>query len=68
MECGVSECDHEASILRTPWPSRGLLRHGKKNTAWYEVLHYKGMKSMQPTNDVACKWNWSVHEYIFLLH
>jgi hypothetical protein len=22
-ECGVSECDTEASIARSPWPSRG---------------------------------------------
>jgi len=27
-ECGVSECDREASIMRRPWPTRGLLRHG----------------------------------------
>jgi hypothetical protein len=22
-EYGVSECDHEASIMRRPWPARG---------------------------------------------
>jgi hypothetical protein len=22
-ECGVSECDHEASIMKRPWPTRG---------------------------------------------
>ena len=22
-ECGVSECDREASIMRRPWPTRG---------------------------------------------
>jgi hypothetical protein len=27
-ECGVSECDREASIMRRPWPTRGLSRHG----------------------------------------
>jgi len=31
-ECGVSECDHEFSIVSSPWPSRGLLRHGKNNS------------------------------------
>jgi len=31
-ECGVSECDREASLMRRPWPARGLLRHGKKDT------------------------------------
>jgi hypothetical protein len=25
----VSECDHETSITRKPWPNRGLSRHGK---------------------------------------
>ena len=25
----VSECDHEALITRRPWPTRGLMRHGK---------------------------------------
>ena len=24
----VCECDREASIMRRPWPTRGLLRHG----------------------------------------
>jgi hypothetical protein len=28
-KCGVSECDHESSTMRWPWPSR-LLRHSKK--------------------------------------
>jgi hypothetical protein len=23
VECGVSECDREASIMRRPWPTRG---------------------------------------------
>jgi hypothetical protein len=26
-ECGVSECDCEASVMRRPCPSNGLLRH-----------------------------------------
>jgi hypothetical protein len=30
-ECVVSECDHESSIMSSPWPTRELLRHGKKN-------------------------------------
>jgi len=28
-QCGMSECDHEFSIMRKPWPT-ALLRHGKK--------------------------------------
>jgi hypothetical protein len=64
---GVSECDRQASIIRRPWPTWKLLRHGK-NTAWYDMLRYKGIKSMQLTHDVTCKWNCSVREQIFLLH
>ena len=29
-DCGLSECDREASIMR-PWTTRGLLRCGKEN-------------------------------------
>ena len=28
-ECGASECDREAWIMRRPWPTGGLLCHGK---------------------------------------
>jgi len=28
-ECGVSECDREASIMGRPWPTGGVLRHKK---------------------------------------
>jgi hypothetical protein len=30
-ECGVSECDREASILRRPWPTRGCCAMKKKH-------------------------------------
>jgi hypothetical protein len=29
-ECGVSECDLEASIMRKPWPTMGCCATGKK--------------------------------------
>jgi hypothetical protein len=29
-ECGVSECDSEALLMRRFWPARGLLHHEKK--------------------------------------
>jgi hypothetical protein len=29
-ECGVSECDREASILRRPWHTKGCCAIGKK--------------------------------------
>jgi hypothetical protein len=28
-ECGVSECDREASIMRRPWPNRDCCAIGK---------------------------------------
>jgi hypothetical protein len=35
-ECGVSDCNHEASIVRRPWPIRGCCAMSKK-------LHYEGI-------------------------
>jgi hypothetical protein len=28
MECGVSECDRKASIMRRPWPTKGTCAMG----------------------------------------
>ena len=33
--CGVSECDREASTMKRPWPTGGLLSHGKKDPKQY---------------------------------
>jgi hypothetical protein len=30
-ECGVSECNREASIMTIPWPTRACRAIGKKN-------------------------------------
>jgi hypothetical protein len=38
-ECGVSECDREASIMRRPWLTRGCCVMGKKT-----VVSYKRVK------------------------
>ena len=38
-KCGVSECDRESSIMRRPWPTGGLLRHGKKMYNGVPVLN-----------------------------
>jgi hypothetical protein len=27
-ECGVSECDHDASVMRRPWPIKGCCAMG----------------------------------------
>ena len=40
-ECGMSECNRESSITRKPWPTGGLLRHGKK---YIYDLHLVGIK------------------------
>jgi hypothetical protein len=37
-ECGVSECDREASIMRWPRPTGGLLDQGKKNNTVMDVI------------------------------
>jgi hypothetical protein len=29
-QCGVSECDREASIMSRPWPTRGCCAMGEK--------------------------------------
>jgi hypothetical protein len=31
-ECGVCECDREASIIMRPWPTEGFSAVGKKTT------------------------------------
>jgi hypothetical protein len=31
MECGVSECDREASIMRRPWPTTGCYDMERKD-------------------------------------
>jgi hypothetical protein len=38
-ECGVSECDREASIMRRPWPSRGCCVIGKKYLLSVNLFH-----------------------------
>jgi hypothetical protein len=35
-ECGVSECDIEASIMRRPWPTRGCC--AKRGGSWF-LMH-----------------------------
>jgi hypothetical protein len=34
-DCGVSEYDHEAWIMRRPWPTLGLLHHDKKSLSLF---------------------------------
>jgi hypothetical protein len=46
----VSECDREASIMRRPWTTRGLLRHWKTKRPRHEGVNYvkPGVKQTQP--------------------
>jgi hypothetical protein len=37
-ECGVSQCDREASIMRRPWPTRGCCAIGGKNTGGKRLM------------------------------
>jgi hypothetical protein len=51
-DCGVSECDREASVMRKPWPTSGA-----RGGAVVEALHYK------PEGrgfDSLCQWNFSL--------
>ena len=38
INCGASECDREASIMRTPWPTRGCYSIKKKDTTEMESV------------------------------
>jgi hypothetical protein len=46
-ECGVCECDHGSSILRRPWPTGGLLRHGKNNGLWAQIWNFRRHKTRE---------------------
>ena len=39
IECGVSEYDHEAAVMRGLWPTKGLLLHEKKLIAFIYLIH-----------------------------
>jgi hypothetical protein len=36
-DCGVSEFDREASLMRRPWPTRGCVRHGDEGEGRLKV-------------------------------
>jgi hypothetical protein len=68
-ECGVSECNHEASIMRRPWPTRGYCTMGGKNipiitsckillSAWQET----NCVSFTDYNCEAVQRNWLIAE------
>jgi hypothetical protein len=40
IECGVSECNREASIMRRPWFTRGCHATGKKCGVWVNMFIY----------------------------
>jgi hypothetical protein len=44
-ECDTSECDREASIMRKPWATRGLLRHG---WTYRRMLHVSAISYNRP--------------------
>ena len=45
----MSECDHESSIMRRPWPTGGLLLHGTKIAFLLNETMCSGGKSAQGT-------------------
>jgi hypothetical protein len=44
-ECGVSECDREASVMRMPWPTRGCWALGRERVGLFIIsnAHYLHM-------------------------
>ena len=50
----ASECNRESSTVRRPWPTRGLLRHGKElSTKALLTVHYYielGTEEINPRN------------------
>jgi hypothetical protein len=46
-ECGVSECDSEASIMRSPWPTRGCCAIEKRK--------YSASKRLSQTSKTSVK-------------
>jgi len=39
IECGVPECDHEASTVRRPWPTRGYSAMGGGNSFRHKLRY-----------------------------
>ena len=55
-DCGVSECDHESSIMRTPWPTRAVAPW-KKNPSGRTMA----LASTQPLTEMSTRNNyWEV--------
>jgi hypothetical protein len=58
-DCGVSECDREASIMRRPWPTRGCCAIKKYSRVaiakcfyWFVILHNVAVSSSVYTCNV----------------
>jgi hypothetical protein len=50
----VSECDREASIVGTPWPTAGCCAMEKKNNSYAEVkLLNRGLRKVVDTTNFA---------------
>ena len=54
IECGVSECDREASIIRWPWPTWGCrVMWRKKYTIGIFINYYQRQSLLLPVNAVT---------------
>jgi hypothetical protein len=62
-ECGVSECDRKASIIRRPWPTRGCCAMGK-NMYIFQVLMFIDFHSHVPLSPlIAYHMNFFQREF-----
>jgi hypothetical protein len=51
-ECGVSECDREASIMRRPWLARDCCAMEKKIPALKRLEQYSFLKTRDRAADI----------------
>jgi hypothetical protein len=65
-ECGVCECDREASTMRRPWPTGGCQAIGKKNyckcTVMCDYVDPEGEGAVKDVDPAAILWirNWNL--------
>jgi len=51
----ITECDHESSTIRRPWPTGELLRHGKKTPGGTQRNYWTFKELVEEGNKVDWK-------------
>jgi hypothetical protein len=55
-DCGVSECDREAWIMRRPWPTGGCCAIGNKNCAFETSSYFNTARRSPGTRWLSYQW------------